>query len=251
MKIKIIGSGEAFDSDGYGNNASVLFGKGVPPILFDCGYQIPERLWAYPKIYKNLEAIYFTHMHADHTFGVVPLLTRFKEEGRKKPLRIFGPQGIRDYIHRLLNLGYPGTVHSLPFKLDFKELVNRDVFKFKNLKFQCARSIHPVINLSVRVENSKGKSFAISGDGSMTGDNKKLYKGVDLLLQETFWFKSKGPFHCDLESLRKYVEKNQVKKVAIMHVSREFRKRMNRVVQNLQKKDKRYFIGKPGMTLNV
>ena len=38
----MIGSGEAFDHI-LGNTAYLFSGKGYPTVLFDCGYQIPER----------------------------------------------------------------------------------------------------------------------------------------------------------------------------------------------------------------
>jgi hypothetical protein len=63
--VRVIGSGEAFDT--YLGNTSYLFtGKGLPTVLFDCGYQIPERLWK-NGLHTNLDAICFTHL----TFGLL------------------------------------------------------------------------------------------------------------------------------------------------------------------------------------
>jgi hypothetical protein len=41
--IRVIGCGEAFDSE-FGNTSYLLSGRNCPSVLFDCGYQIPERL---------------------------------------------------------------------------------------------------------------------------------------------------------------------------------------------------------------
>src|SRR3954452_18272937 len=97
--LRVLGTGEAFDT-GLGNNSCLLYDgkkgspskeKRIPTFLFDCGYQIPERLWALPKLYPELDAVALTHFHADHAFGLAPLLVRFAEEGREEPLGIFGP----------------------------------------------------------------------------------------------------------------------------------------------------------------
>src|SRR4051812_912371 len=101
MRLKIVGAGEAFD-DRFGNNSCLLYGVGLPTVLFDCGYQIPERLWRMAQ-YRKLDGIYFTHLHADHSFGIVPVLTRFWEEGRKQPLKLVGPRGLKRFVTRLMN----------------------------------------------------------------------------------------------------------------------------------------------------
>ena len=97
MDVHVVGAGEAFDS-GLGNNSFLLSATRGPTVLIDCGYQIPERLWA-RDLHRSIDAIYFTHTHADHAFGVVPLLTRFWEERRKRSLTIIGHRGVED-AHR-------------------------------------------------------------------------------------------------------------------------------------------------------
>jgi len=118
--IQVIGSGEAFDSE-LGNTAYLLRGKGVPGVLFDCGYQVPERLWR-TRYHASLDAVFFTHLHADHAFGIVPLLTRYWEEKREKPLALIGGPGLEAYVRRHMELGYPGMLQRLKFELEFLEL---------------------------------------------------------------------------------------------------------------------------------
>ena len=94
MQLLVLGTGEAFDDKGLGNTSFIYSAKRQPTVLFDCGYQVPERLWQYPKIYPSIDAIYLTHLHGDHTMGLAPLFIRFLEEGRTKPLTIIGPKGV-------------------------------------------------------------------------------------------------------------------------------------------------------------
>ena len=150
MKVTVIGTGEAFDS-GLGNNAFVLDGRGVPTILVDCGYQIPERLWA-TGLHRKLDGIYLTHTHADHSFGIVPLIGRFLVERRERPLPVIGHSGVGSFVRRALDLGYPGMRENLPFPLEFITVSPARRLDFGALSLACARSDHGVLNLSVRFE---------------------------------------------------------------------------------------------------
>lgn len=251
MKIKILGCGEAFDSEGLGNNACVLYGAGLPTVIFDCGYQIPERLWRHPKIYKNLNAIYFTHAHADHYFGIVPLVTRFKEEGRSADLRIFGPKGIAGKVLSLLKLGYPGSADRPGFRLVFKELRGQESFRLENLKFRCAVSAHSQFNLSVRVTGPGGRGFAVSGDGNLTPATRKLYDGVDLLLHECFWLKQGANCHASLEAIRGFADAHRVGRIGVTHLSRYYRKQIVNAVTALRRKDRRFFVARVGQVIEI
>ena len=99
MQITVIGSGEAFDV-GLGNNAYLVSASRAPNLLIDCGYQVPERLWA-SGLAKSIDGIYLTHTHADHAFGIAPLITRFWEERRKRRLDIIGHRGIESYFRKI------------------------------------------------------------------------------------------------------------------------------------------------------
>lgn len=247
MKLKIIGCGEAFDAQGFGNNACVLYGNG-PTVLFDCGYQIPERLWKHPQIYKTLEAIYFTHTHADHSFGFVPLIAQYCCEGRRKKLHIFGPKGIQSFLTKIMKAGYPNLYRMMKFKLIFKELKNEDRFTFQKLKFECAKSIHSVTNLSVKVTLPHKKSFAISGDGSLSKANERLYQNTDLLLHECYWVKQKEYYHSSLEAMEELARKAQIKKIVLTHQSMPERKAIEKKVRKMPA---HFVCAKPNQEFNL
>jgi ribonuclease Z len=49
----------------------------------------------------DLEAIYLTHYHADHTLGLPGLLKTFALRGREVPLTVYGPPGLRELFNDL------------------------------------------------------------------------------------------------------------------------------------------------------
>jgi ribonuclease Z len=49
----------------------------------------------------DLEEIYLTHYHADHTLGLPGLLKTFALRGREVPLTVYGPPGLRELFNDL------------------------------------------------------------------------------------------------------------------------------------------------------
>lgn len=91
-------------------------------ILIDCGEgtQIPLKMaeWGF----KAIDAILFTHYHADHVAGLTGLLLTLGNSGREEPLTLAGPPGIREVVEGL-------TVVSpqLPYELRLVELPGSQV----------------------------------------------------------------------------------------------------------------------------
>lgn len=245
-KIQVIGCGEAFDVD-LGNTSYLFSGVGYPSILFDCGYQIPERLWK-AELHSSLDAVCFTHLHADHSFGIVPLLMRYWEEKRRKPLDIFGPRCIQTYVRKLFDLGYPGAFNRLGFSLRFHEFSPAKPLTWKGLKFSTARTVHSVLNLTIRVDlKGMAKSFAVSGDGQITEETMRLVEDVDLLFQEVYTAEPEVPVHADLQTVAAFVARARLKKVLIAHQGRGEKPRVLWRVSQLAKKDRRWGVSRVGL----
>lgn len=249
--IKVVGSGEAFDEK-FGNT-SYLFEDidDSRTVLFDCGYQIPERLWKAGD-HSGIGIIFLTHLHADHAFGLVPLLVRYWEENRSKKIIIFGPPNTDKYIRSILNLGYPGLYKRFKFDIDVRSYCSGETMQFGEFRISHAQTIHTVPNYAIRIDLTKSHlSFAVSGDGQLTSDTRRLVTGVDLLLQEVYSVKPTSPYHNDLHALLKDFDHLSIHKIGIVHCSRSERNALGREVIDLQKKDKRWMILSPGDIIDM
>ncbi|KAL1699207.1 beta-lactamase-like protein [Schizophyllum commune] len=93
--------------------------------LFDCGEATLQQLQRSKVKMDSIRKIFITHMHCDHTAGLIPLLCTILDSigGAKagagaRPLEIYGPHGLRAYIRSGLTYTYadiqnPFVVHEL------------------------------------------------------------------------------------------------------------------------------------------
>ncbi len=80
--------------------------------LIDCGEGTQERMLRAGISPLKLSAVFISHVHGDHLFGLVPMLASMGMGGKQTPLRIFGPAE----VGRLLDF----HLHEFGLRLDFE-----------------------------------------------------------------------------------------------------------------------------------
>ena len=91
---------------------SALVRRNGSLFLFDCGECTQVSLKMLNLRWKSLDSIFISHMHADHVTGLPGLLMLSSQVDRDKPLYIYGPQRLEEYIvqnRRILDMyiNYP------------------------------------------------------------------------------------------------------------------------------------------------
>jgi ribonuclease Z len=107
---------------------AVLVRRGGDRILFDCGEGTQRQLVSSVGL-ADLSEIFLTHFHADHWLGLPGLLKTFDLRSRERPLRIYGPAGLRELV--VLGLRAAGRVR---FQLDLIELAPGDLVEREGYK---------------------------------------------------------------------------------------------------------------------
>jgi ribonuclease Z len=77
---------------------ALLVRRGGERLLFDCAEGTQRQLMRSTLGLPDLEEIFLTHFHADHTLGLPGLLKTFALRGRETPLTVYGPPGVRDLL---------------------------------------------------------------------------------------------------------------------------------------------------------
>ncbi len=85
--------------------------------LVDCGEGTQHQILQTNLSLNSLEAILITHVHGDHCYGLPGLLASAGMSGRKKPLKIIAPKGIKEWFQSTQQ----HTQLFLPFDLEFIE----------------------------------------------------------------------------------------------------------------------------------
>ncbi len=115
LSVAFLGTGGAVPS-ARRSTASVLVTRGGERLLFDCGEGTQRQMQRSLGLVQ-VDAIYFTHFHADHFLGLPGLLKTYDLTERERPLTIYGPRGLRDLIQSLGRV-----IGRVGYKLDLIEL---------------------------------------------------------------------------------------------------------------------------------
>jgi ribonuclease Z len=114
LKIKILGCYAATPRTITNPTSQVLEIKSHM-FLIDCGEGTQVQLRKHKIKFSQIEHIFISHLHGDHFFGLIGLISTFMLLGREKELHIYGPKGIKEAILLLLKLGNAYTSYNLFF----------------------------------------------------------------------------------------------------------------------------------------
>ena len=83
--------------------------------LIDCGEGTQVQLRKHKIKFNRIKHIFISHLHGDHFFGLIGLISTFGILGREKDLHIYGPKGIKEITVLQLKLSKSWTSYQLVF----------------------------------------------------------------------------------------------------------------------------------------
>lgn len=230
MRVQFVGVGEAFD-ESLPNNSQLLEWNGCR-LLIDCGYAVPHALWKLHPDADYVDAIYLSHRHADHYFGLPAYLVRLAEDKRRQDVPILCPEGMKPVILEMIECGYQGILPRLGFEVLVLEVTTEKPFEFRNSIMEFAVSTHPVRNFAIAV-HAEGKKYAYSGDGNFNQHTQRLYKDATLLVHETYAFDEPVSGHARVADVLAMASNQGVRKLALTHLQRNVRRKKRREIEEL------------------
>lgn len=116
IALQILGSNSAAFAHGRHQTSQVLKIQDQY-VLIDCGEGTQLLMRKHQVKISKINIIVISHLHGDHYYGLIGLLSTLHLFGRKKELMLIGPPGLSDVLS--LQLKYSET--SLNFKINFTE----------------------------------------------------------------------------------------------------------------------------------
>lgn len=225
MRVVFLGVGEACD-DTLPNTAVWLQAHaeyGNRSVLLDCGFTVPPRYFALTGDPEDLDAVWISHFHGDHFFGMPALILRLWEMQRKKPLTIVGQEGVEEKVTQAMELAYPGFLAKLMYALEFVIVEAGRAVEVAGLLWRFASNQHGQPDLAVRIDDEE-RSVFYSGDGLATPESLALANECDLVVHEAFRLEQPVAGHGTVMQSVGFARGAGAKRLALVHVQREERK---------------------------
>lgn len=121
MKLTILGYNSAVPTVRFNPSAQLLETYNRY-FLIDCGEGTQVQLRKAKAKFSRINNIFISHLHGDHVFGLIGLLSSFQLLGRTTPMNIYGPKGIKEFVEIQFKL----TESFNNFKINFIELTSKN-----------------------------------------------------------------------------------------------------------------------------
>lgn len=164
---------------------ALLDERGKGWYLIDCGEATQHQLLRTPLSLHGLRAIFITHVHGDHCYGLPGLLATAGMARRQEPLDIIAPAAIEGWVRATLEM----SQSRLPYELNFHASETLDVWRNSRLEVEPIVLSHRVPSWGFRFTEARPDprldTDKLDLDGVPRGPAwGQLARGVDVALHD-------------------------------------------------------------------
>lgn len=183
MELTIIGSGTGMPSKTRAYPCIYLKIKDKH-LIFDTGPGSLRQLFLIDVTYLDINHIYYTHFHLDHSLDLASILftMRYNQPVRTQPLYITGPIGLKAFYEKLLS-AFGETIKPKDFHVYLKE-IDKGELVYDEWKIIAEPLQHSMQSIGFRIESPHGKAMVYSGDTDYCDGILRLAKRVNTLVLE-------------------------------------------------------------------
>ncbi len=194
MNFIVLGSGTSIPHPARSSSGYWLETAGGT-LLLDCSCSVIHRMAREHLDWPNLDAIWISHFHLDHVGGIPSLLSGLKHAAdtrdRVKPLKIFGPAGLRRIMEGFENVNQYKFL-KLHFPVELIEIEEHERFEIlPDLEAVALSTPHTAESQAIRVFDKSGKSIVYSSDTGFTKSVGEFARNADLFVCECSFFENK------------------------------------------------------------
>jgi ribonuclease Z len=170
---------------------STLVEAGDEVLLFDCGRGVTQRLAQVSMPLRDIDAVFLTHLHSDHTVGFPDLWLTGWLRGRPDPVLVFGPAGTEDMMRHLEQAFHADIASRLNASpeaaaIDAHDIGENVVYRTDDVTVTAFVVDHGSIvpAYGFRIDYQGRRSVVISGDTRYSENLIRNARGVQLLVHE-------------------------------------------------------------------
>ncbi len=223
MKVTVLGTG-SFVSDLDHLGPGYLLEINDKKILIDAGSGVQIQLIKLDIGIADLDYIFITHFHPDHTAELYSILVRRFllgrfYDGQLKDLVVYGPKGVENFVREIARIHQLEIVDKF-LKIRFKEITEEALETFSVKAFEVKHQVlHKNVDaLALRFE-SDNKSVVFSGDTMKCEGIERAILNADIFIADCSISKDapSGP-HLRTNEIGEISSKQGIKKVILSHL---------------------------------
>ncbi|MBN3038489.1 MAG: MBL fold metallo-hydrolase [Candidatus Omnitrophica bacterium] len=217
MEVTILGSGTGTPNLSR-NTPGLLVKAAGATLLFDSGAGTLARLLQLGITYHDINYIFYTHFHTDHTLDLASILfaAKYPLSLRTNKLEIIAAPGLRRFYDNLLSL-YGNAIQPQAYEINLRE-VKEETFQKAGFKISTRSMLHAPESLGFRLEQAD-RSVVYSGDTDFCENIIKLGQKADLLILEcSFPDGMKVEGHLTAQEAGKIANACGCKKLVLIHL---------------------------------
>lgn len=114
FKIHILGCGSALPTLHHNATSQIVEIRGKF-FMIDCGEGTQIQVRRSKVHFSKVQAVFISHLHGDHCFGLSGMISTFGMTGRTAPLQIYAPKEFEDYFKLSMELFCKGLEYKVIF----------------------------------------------------------------------------------------------------------------------------------------
>ena len=226
MKVRFLGSGDAFGSGGRFQTCIHLESGGAQ-VLVDCGASSLIAMRRFGVDPSAIDAVILSHLHGDHFGGVPFLILDGQFTRRARPLVVAGPPGVETRVRDAMEVFFPGSSRiERRFDVRYAELADRVTLALGSVSVTPFHVVHAsgAPPFALRVAGDE-KIVAYSGDTEWTDSLIDAARGADLFIAEAYFFDKAVKFHLDLATLLRHRAELDCRRLIVTHMNEDMLRR--------------------------